>query len=104
MKAIASPKVVEFRSPDGLNLRGDAWGNPDGQPVLLLHGGGQTRNAWGETARVLAEHGYYALAIDLRGHGESDWSKDGQYGIAQFLSDTKSVVETFSTPPILVGA
>jgi len=104
MKATVSSQIVEFHSPDGLTLRGDAWGKPDGQPVLLLHGGGQTRNAWGETARVLAEHGYYAVAIDLRGHGESDWSKNGEYGIVQFLVDTRSVIDQFATPPILVGA
>jgi pimeloyl-ACP methyl ester carboxylesterase len=104
MNTTVSPKVVEFQTPDGLILRADVWGNPNGQPVLLLHGGGQTRNAWGETARVLAEHGYCAIAVDLRGHGESDWAKDGEYGIAQFLGDIHSVIDTFSTPPILVGA
>jgi pimeloyl-ACP methyl ester carboxylesterase len=104
MNTTVSPKVVEFQTPDGLTLRADLWGNPNGQPVLLLHGGGQTRNAWGETARVLAEHGYCAIAVDLRGHGESDWAKDGEYGIAQFLGDIEAVIDTFSTPPILVGA
>jgi pimeloyl-ACP methyl ester carboxylesterase len=104
MNTTASPIVVQFSTPDGLTLRGDAWGKPGTQPVLLLHGGGQTRNAWGETARVLAEHGDYAVAIDLRGHGESDWSKSGEYGISQFLADVRSVIDTFTTPPILVGA
>jgi non-heme chloroperoxidase len=99
-----TPTVVEFPTPDGLILRGDAWGKPDKQPVLLLHGGGQTRNAWGETARILAEQGYYAVAIDLRGHGESDWSKTGEYGISQFLADTRSVVDKFTSPPVMVGA
>jgi pimeloyl-ACP methyl ester carboxylesterase len=100
----AIPRVVEFRRPDGLTLRGDAWGEENNPPVLLLHGGGQTRNAWGETSRVLAENGYFALALDLRGHGESDWSKDGEYGILQFLTDTKAVIDSLNAPPVLVGA
>ena len=42
---------------DGLRLRADEFGDADGPPVVLLHGGGQTRYAWGTTARVLAERG-----------------------------------------------
>src|ERR671921_172876 len=36
---------------------------PPRRPVLLLHGGGQTRHAWARTARLLAEHGWHAVAI-----------------------------------------
>jgi non-heme chloroperoxidase len=52
----------------------------------------------------LAENGYFALALDLRGHGQSDWSKDGQYGILPFLADTKAVIDSLKAPPVLVGA
>ena len=100
----ASPKLVEYKVSDGLTLRGDAWGDETGHPVLLLHGGGQTRNAWGTTAKVLSEEGFYAVAIDLRGHGESDWDKSGDYQIETYLSDIKQIATSFSEPPILVGA
>src|SRR3546814_17870155 len=52
------------------SLVGDGLGRP---PVLLAHGGGQTRRTWRKTMQQLAQHGYRSLAIDLRGHGESDW-------------------------------
>jgi len=104
MSPTNTPTLVEFATPDALTLRGDAWGESDNQPVLLLHGGGQTRNAWGDTARVLAENGYYAVVIDLRGHGQSDWSKNGDYDVEQFLADVRAVINTFKQKPILVGA
>ena len=42
---------------DFLRLRADAWGDPAAPAVLLLHGGGQTRHAWGGTAAALARDG-----------------------------------------------
>ena len=62
---------LAFHVADGLELAADAHGDPSGRPVLLLHGGGQTRHAWGGTAAALAERGFHAVALDLRGHGES---------------------------------
>ncbi len=100
----ATPKLVEYKVSDGLTLRGDAWGDETGRPVLLLHGGGQTRHAWGSTAKVLAEVGFYAVAIDLRGHGESDWHKSGDYQIESYLADIEQIATSFSEPPVLVGA
>ena len=46
-----------FEGHGGLRLVGDVGGDPDGPPVLLLHGGGQTRHAWGGTARLLGDKG-----------------------------------------------
>jgi pimeloyl-ACP methyl ester carboxylesterase len=95
---------IHYPSPDGVDLVADAWGNPSHQPVILSHGGGQTRHAWKNTARILAAHKFYAVSMDLRGHGESGRSKDGIYKTESFLQDLESVVKTFATPPILVGA
>jgi len=76
-----NPQRVCYHVNDGVQLVGDAWGASDAAPVLLLHGGGQTRHAWGGTARALAEQGWYAVALDLRGHGDSGWSPDGNYTV-----------------------
>ena len=88
----------------GIDLQADAWGDPAHPPVLLMHGGGQTRHAWGGTARVLAARGWYAVSIDLRGHGESDWSPDGAYHLDHFVADLRAVAAGFSRLPVLVGA
>ena len=54
-------RSLDLRGRDGLRLRADEFGDPDDPPVVLLHGGGQTRYAWGSTARVLAERGLARL-------------------------------------------
>jgi pimeloyl-ACP methyl ester carboxylesterase len=97
-------ETVHYQSPDGVEIVADAWGHPGQQPVILLHGGGQTRHAWKNTARILAANNFYAVSMDLRGHGESGRSKDGKYTTESFLQDLETVVNSFSTPPILVGA
>ena len=58
----------------GLTLAADAYGPDDGPPVVLFHGGGQTRHSWGGTARLLGDKGWRATTVDLRGHGDSDWA------------------------------
>ncbi|WP_448625045.1 alpha/beta fold hydrolase [Geodermatophilus sp. URMC 64] len=85
-------------------LRADAYGDPANAPVVLLHGGGQTRHSWGRSAAALAGSGLYALAVDLRGHGESDWSPDGVYGLDRFAGDITGIVEYVGRPPVLIGA
>jgi pimeloyl-ACP methyl ester carboxylesterase len=89
---------------EGVALAADAWGDPGDPPVVLLHGGGQTRHAWAGTAQSLAREGWYAVCVDQRGHGESDWSPDGRYGFEIFAEDAARLVQHFARPPILVGA
>jgi peroxiredoxin len=89
---------------DGVELVADAWGAPDHPPALLLHGGGQTRHAWKRTAAVLAGRGYHAIAVDLRGHGESGWSTDGNYEIDRFAADVRRLAAHFDRKPVLIGA
>jgi pimeloyl-ACP methyl ester carboxylesterase len=72
--------------------------------VLLLHGGGQTRHAWGRTAEAVAGRGWRAVAVDLRGHGDSGWSPDGEYGLDRFAGDVRCLVDGVGSPPVLVGA
>ena len=85
-------------------LVADAWGEPDAPPVLLLHGGGQTRHAWGRTAQAIASQGWRAVTVDLRGHGDSGWSPDGSYGLNRFVADVRVLVPEMGAPPVLVGA
>jgi non-heme chloroperoxidase len=99
-----SPHTLTYTTDTGLRLVGDAWGVPDAPPVLLLHGGGQTRHAWGTTAHTLALRGWYAVSLDLRGHGDSDWAPDGDYTIDAFVDDLRSVMRHYAQTPVLIGA
>lgn len=89
---------------DGINLAYDAWGAEDAPPLLLLHGGGQTRGSWSAAGPRLAERGWRVLAVDHRGHGESDWSPDGIYGHVRIGRDIEALARAQHTAPVLVGA
>ncbi|HKA14046.1 MAG TPA: alpha/beta hydrolase [Myxococcota bacterium] len=100
-----APRTHSFAGADGLTLRADARGDPDAPPVLFLHGGGQTRHAWGGTAAALARDGRLAITLDLRGHGESDWATgDAPYRLERFAADLRAVIAQLAGPPALVGA
>jgi pimeloyl-ACP methyl ester carboxylesterase len=79
-----------------------------GRPVLLLHGGGQTRHAWSKTARRLAEAGFHAVTLDQRGHGDSEWPPEGGYAFTDFADDAAAVAQQLAAEqnakPIAIGA
>lgn len=72
--------------------------------MVFLHGGGQTRRSWGRAAAAVAERGWQAVTVDLRGHGESDWSDDGDYRVVSFAGDIGEVLRHLPPQPVLVGA
>jgi pimeloyl-ACP methyl ester carboxylesterase len=82
----------------GVDLAADAYGPLDGPPVLFFHGGGQTRHSWDGTARLLGDKGWRATTVDLRGHGDSDWSPDGVYGLDTFADDVRAVARAHVQP------
>ncbi|MFJ4192551.1 alpha/beta fold hydrolase [Pseudomonas sp. NPDC089534] len=89
---------------DGNQLCGDSWGDPSAPPVVLLHGGGQTRHSWRHTAHELARSGFFALAYDARGHGDSDWVDDGDYSEVAMARDLACLIRLLGAPPVLIGA
>ncbi len=95
-------RIFETRS--GLKLVADTWGDPDDRPVLFAHGGGQTRHAWGNTARSLGGDGWYTISIDQRGHGDSEWAPDGDYRFDVYAEDLIDVASALPHPPVAVGA
>ena len=98
------PKPVRFEGFEGIHLVADEWGSPQDWPVLLMHGGGQTRHAWGSTAEQLAQRGWRAVSLDLRGHGDSEWALNGDYSFTAYAADCVAVADQLGRPPVLVGA
>ena len=97
----------EFTGADGNRLVADRFGAA-GRPVLLLHGGGQTRHAWDATGTRLAQRGFQAWSMDQRGHGDSDWVDSGAYDFVDFARDVVAVSERIESDagsrPIAIGA
>ena len=102
-----TPAAAMFKGASGNTLAGDVYGE-EGPPVLLLHGGGQTRHAWKKTGDLIARLGRVAYAVDQRGHGDSEWVADGAYQYADFAADARVLGDTLAersgVRPAVVGA
>ncbi|MEY2448457.1 MAG: hypothetical protein QOH79_1933 [Acidimicrobiaceae bacterium] len=97
-------ETVTLEGRDGIKLAADVEGDPSSPPVLLFHGGGQTRHAWGTTLAVLGERGWRAYSVDLRGHGQSAWDPEGDYTMDAFAADIRIIANSMVQAPALVGA
>ncbi|MCK9542263.1 MAG: alpha/beta hydrolase [Novosphingobium sp.] len=62
------------------------WGNPDAPPLILQHGGRDHCRSWDWVAEQF-RHDWHVIAPDLRGHGDSQWSPDGDYSTHAFIYD-----------------
>ncbi|GAA5156109.1 alpha/beta hydrolase [Pseudonocardia eucalypti] len=104
---VSQPQEVNFTGA-GVRIAAHRWDPaPDGPRhgvALLLHGGGQTRHSWQRTGQRLAEHGWVAVAPDCRGHGDTDWSPDGDYSLHLMVDDLRAVTTAMGERPVLVGA
>lgn len=99
-----TPDTRRHTLSGGHTLVADHWGEPSDDAVLFLHGGGQTRHSWGGTAKAMAAAGRYAITLDMRGHGESDWTEEGAYQLSTFADDAAEVIRLLEVRPALVGA
>ena len=103
----SEPQTVKFRGVDDLVLVADEWNAGSDSPrpsILLLHGGGQNRFSWKNTGQILADEGFHVVALDSRGHGDSDRSPDATYTVDALCADTLAVLEQIGRPVILIGA
>ena len=94
----------DFAGFHGIRLAADVGGDPEHTPIVLLHGGGQTRRSWGTAAAALVARDYHVISVDLRGHGESGWPEDADYSLNAFVSDLCALMSALPRPAVLVGA
>ena len=76
----------------GLKLHFLDWGNETSRPVLLIHGMQDHCHNWDWTSEALCDD-YHILAPDLRGHGDSDWSKGSSYSNLDYVYDIAQLIE-----------
>lgn len=78
---LPAPESVRYVSRNavvnGLRFHLLEWGDPAAPPLLFLHGGNQTAHSWDLVSLALADR-YHIIAIDQRGHGDTEWPRDGQ--------------------------
>ncbi|PZC44367.1 MAG: non-heme chloroperoxidase [Chloroflexi bacterium] len=88
---------------NGLKLHFLEWGDPAKPTVVLLHGFAQSAHSFDFVSLSLADR-FHVLALDFRGHGESDWSDSEDYTRESMQKDLEDfVIKTNSAPVIIVG-
>lgn len=104
----AGPATVEFSGDASLTLVGDEWNRgrsqSDQPTILMLHGGGQNRFSWKNTGQILADRGFHVIALDARGHGDSDRAPNAEYTVDAFARDVAAVLTQIGRPVVLIGA
>jgi len=83
------PKDLRVKGSTGGELHLLEWSS-EGVPMLLLHGFGNEAHIWDDFAPIVAPH-YRTLALDHRGHGQSDWDREGRYDIDTLADDVETV-------------
>lgn len=68
------------------------WGEPGNPPLLFLHGGNQSARTWDLICLTLSTQ-YHCIALDQRGHGESEWSYEGHYAPQDHTKDIEALVD-----------
>jgi pimeloyl-ACP methyl ester carboxylesterase len=79
------------------------WGNGDKPPLILLHGGRDHCRNWDWVAQELRDR-WHVIAPDLRGHGDSQWSPDGNYTMAGYIYDLAQLVHQQRLAPVTIVA
>jgi len=79
------------------------WGAPDAPSILLLHGGHQSAHSWDLVSLHLAQK-YRIIALDQRGHGDSEWARNGDYSNLTMAQDAQAFVAAIGLQnPIVMG-
>lgn len=86
-----TPQSHWFQS-DGLRIHYLDWGNHTAPPLLLVHGGRDHSRNWDWVAEALKTN-YHVMALDLRGHGDSDWGGPNAYSVMEYVYDLSQWVK-----------
>ncbi|HXK32847.1 MAG TPA: alpha/beta hydrolase [Dehalococcoidia bacterium] len=84
-----------------LKLHYAVWGQETAPPLLLIHGNRDHARTWDRVAGRLMDH-YCVYAVDLRGHGDSQWSVGGQYSLPEFVLDVAMLADQLERFPLTV--
>jgi flavin reductase (DIM6/NTAB) family NADH-FMN oxidoreductase RutF/pimeloyl-ACP methyl ester carboxylesterase len=96
--------ILTFKGFGGVRLEAEALGREDDPAILLVHGAGQSRAVWRSVAEALVQSGRRAVSLDLRGHGSSEWPKDGRYHLDDHVEDLRAVLAQMGSRPVVVAA
>lgn len=79
------------------------WGNDDAPALLLIHGIHDHCHSWDWVARELCDE-YHVMALDLRGHGDSQWAIGGTYSHTEYVYDIAQLIHQTNCAPLNIVA
>ena len=79
------------------------WGNLDAPPLLLVHGGRDHCRSWDWVAQELSAK-WHVIAVDQRGHGDSQWATDGNYPSMDMVYDLSHLIHLLDLAPVTIVA
>lgn len=93
-RAIVQP-TDHWVTLNGIRFHYLDWGNPELPHMVLLHGGSLTAHTWDMAALLLRDR-YHLVALDQRGHGDTEWTPESQLNLDNsdlMLEDTRLFIE-----------
>jgi pimeloyl-ACP methyl ester carboxylesterase len=99
-------KAVSVKTPDGLTISAQEWGNPNGPEIIFVHGFSQSHLSWIKQVTGDLASDFHMVTYDLRGHGTSDKPFEPErYRDSKAWADELSAVmdATGLKRPVLVG-
>ena len=104
---LTPPAAVRYQARNvvvsGLRFHALEWGDPAAPALLLLHGGNQTAHSWDLVSLMLSDR-FHVIAYDQRGHGDSEWPRDGDASIEAMAGDAAAVVAQLGLDrPLITG-
>jgi len=100
LQEIVGP-VSSYYVSQRLELHFVDWGNESKPPLLLIHGGKDHARSWDDVARALRDD-HHVLAVDLRGHGDSDWAQGSTYTLPEYVLDVAQLIEVLGLAPVAI--
>ena len=89
-------KKVQVR---GLQYAVHTWGDPNGRPLMMLHGWADSGLSFQFLADAMSDN-WYLIAPDWRGFGDSEWNTHG-YWFPDYLADLDQLIERYSPDQVI---
>ena len=98
----SAPPTQHFFESQRLRISYWDWGNADAPPLVLVHGGRDHARTWDRVAEAFRDQ-YHVVALDLRGHGDSQWAIGSQYGPPDVALDVLRMIEVVGAPARVIA-
>jgi esterase len=99
--AFGQQPADRFITVNGLRIHYLDWGTDGKPPLIMLHGIGRVAHTFDHLAAHFTAN-YHVMAIDMRGHGDSDWDPKGAYLVEDYTKDIEAIAQQLRLKNIVI--